>query len=257
MDNVKIMDTNESNIFEFGMCGYKNLKQEGYKNKVEWTKQRFAEGMKYKILFLEKLGAVGGIEYIPGEFAWRPVNAKKYLFIHCIYIMKKDYKAKGYGEQLLNECIKDAKEENKSGVAVISRKGAWMASKDLFIKNGFEVVDESIPDFELLALKFDNFAESPKFLAGWDKVLDEYKKGLTIFKSDQCPYTTKAINEISETAIKEYKITPVIVESKTALEAQNSPCAFGTFCIVYDGKIVADHPISNTRFKNIMNKILN
>ena len=39
-------------------------------------------------------------------------------------------------------------------------------------------------------------------------------------------------------------------------EAQNSPCAFGTFCILYNGKAIAYHPISNTRFTNIMNKIL-
>jgi hypothetical protein len=38
-------------------------------------------------------------------------------------------------------------------------------------------------------------------------------------------------------------------------EAQNSPCAFGTFCIVFNGKIIAEHPISNGRFTNIMNKI--
>ncbi|MCK4802457.1 YoaP domain-containing protein, partial [bacterium] len=39
-------------------------------------------------------------------------------------------------------------------------------------------------------------------------------------------------------------------------EAQNSPCPFGTFCIVYNGKVIAHHPVSNTRFVNIMNKIL-
>ncbi|MEZ5335661.1 MAG: YoaP domain-containing protein [Methanolobus sp.] len=36
--------------------------------------------------------------------------------------------------------------------------------------------------------------------------------------------------------------------------AQNSPCSFGTFCIIYNGEIISHHPISNTRFMNIMNK---
>ena len=108
-----------------------------------------------------------------------------------------------------------------------------------------------------MTLKFNDSVNSPKFKSGWHEILNKFNEGLTIFTSDQCPYTTKAINEISETAKNEYGIIPKIVESKSAEEAQNTPCAFGTFCIVYEGKIVADHPVSNTRFKNILNKILN
>jgi hypothetical protein len=33
------------------------------------------------------------------------------------------------------------------------------------------------------------------------------------------------------------------------------PCPFGVFCILYKGKIIAHHPISNTRFINIFSKI--
>ncbi len=39
---------------------------------------------------------------------------------------------------------------------------------------------------------------------------------------------------------------------KNCEEAQNSPCTFGTFCIIYNGKIIAGHPINNKRFINIM-----
>ncbi|NOR47352.1 MAG: GNAT family N-acetyltransferase, partial [Methanosarcinaceae archaeon] len=35
---------------------------------------------------------------------------------------------------------------------------------------------------------------------------------------------------------------------------QHSPCAFGIFCIIYNGEIISHHPISNTRFENIMKK---
>jgi L-amino acid N-acyltransferase YncA len=257
MEKVKIIDTNENNIHKYGMCGYKNLKQEGYRRKVEWIKNRYAEGMKYKILYSEQDGAVGGIEYIPGENAWRPVKAENYLFIHCIFIMKKNYKEKGYGELLLKECINDVKNQNMYGIAVVTRKGTWMAGKELFEKYGFETVDKAPPDFELLTLKFNKSVTSPKFTNDWQKKLADFNDGLTIFTSDQCPYTTKAIDEISQTAINEYGIKPKIIENKNAKEAQNSPCAFGIFCIVYEGKVVAEHPISNTRFKNIMNKILN
>ena len=66
----------------------------------------------------------------------------------------------------------------------------------------------------------------------------------------------KPVREISETAEKAYSIKPKVVEMTNCEDAQNSPCAFGSFCIVYNGKLVAASPISNTRFKNIMNKEL-
>ena len=31
---------------------------------------------------------------------------------------------------------------------------------------------------------------------------------------------------------------------------------FGSFCLIYNGKIISHHPISNTRFMNIMKKEL-
>jgi hypothetical protein len=43
-----------------------------------------------------------------------------------------------------------------------------------------------------------------------------------------------------------------LIETNEAEEAQNTPCAFGTFCIVYKDKVSSCHPVSSTRFKNIM-----
>ncbi len=75
------------------------------------------------------------IEYILGEYCWRPVEASGYVFIHCIFVgFKRAYKGKGYGSLLLDECLKDSKEENTYGVAVVTRKGTFMAGKDLFLK---------------------------------------------------------------------------------------------------------------------------
>lgn len=257
IEDMKIIDANADNIREYGMCGYKNIKQEGYKRKVEWLTQRFAEGMKYKVLYAEKKGAVGAIEYVPGEYAWRPVDAGGYLVIHCIFIIPRPYKEKGYGSLLLEACWQDAQKEHKHGVAVVTRKGTWMAGKGLFVKNGFKVVDKAPPDFELLVKKIDRNALSPTFKGDWEKRLSRYGSGLVIVTSDQCPYTAKAIKEISDTAVENYDIKPTIVAQKDSRDAQdNSPCAFGTFCLLYRGKLIADHPISKTRFKNIMTKLL-
>lgn len=43
-----------------------------------------------------------------------------------------------------------------------------------------------------------------------------------------------------------------LIELDDAESAQRSPCAFGTFCIINNGVVLSHHPISNTRFENIM-----
>jgi GNAT superfamily N-acetyltransferase len=257
MDKISIIDMTPDNIGMYGVCSYKDTRQEGFWRKIEWMKARQAEGLRVKTLYSEAGKTQGMIEYIPGEYCWRPVIAPGYMFIHCIFVgFKKDYKGKGYGTQLLNECIGDARKANMHGVAVVARDGTWMAKKEFFLKNGFAVVDTAPPDFQLLALRFDDGAPVPCFAADLDKKPASYGDGLTILRSDQCPTLAKSVREISETAEKVYGIRPRIVELNDCKAAQASPCPFGTFCIIYDGKIVAHAPISNTRFKNIMNKVM-
>jgi GNAT superfamily N-acetyltransferase len=256
MSEVKIVDINLNNVTGFGLCGYKNVKQEGYKRKTDWLKKRFKQGMKVKILDSPEDGAVGMIEYVPGEYAWRPVEASGYIFIHCIFVVFKKLKGKGYGSALVEECLKDAKSRKMHGVAVVTRKGTWMAGKELFVKLGFEVVDTAPPDFELLAKKFKKSAPSPRFKGDWDRRLHKYSKGLTIIRSDQCPYVAKSTSEILETAEYTYGIKPKVIDLKDSKQAQNAPSPFGIFNILLNGKLVADHPISNTRFINIMKKEL-
>jgi hypothetical protein len=40
----------------------------------------------------------------------------------------------------------------------------------------------------------------------------------------------------------------------SAKKAQQAPSGYGVYSLVYDGKLLADHYISNTRFKNIITK---
>jgi GNAT superfamily N-acetyltransferase len=256
MEGINVIDAGVDEVLKYGICGYKNTQTPGFLEKVEWLKKRFAEGMKVKLLYSEKERLQGMIEYIPGEYAWRPVAAKGYMFIHCIFVgFKKIYQGRGYGSMLLDECIKDSKKIGLNGVAVVTRRGPFMADKRLFIKKGFKVTDKRQPDFELLVFKFDSGAADPKFLSDLDKNTSDYGDGLVIIRADQCPYTVKNVNEITATAENRFGIKAKVVELKSCEEAQRMPCSFGVFCILYNGKIIAHHPISNTRFINIFNKI--
>jgi len=62
-------------------------------------------------------------------------------------------------------------------------------------------------------------------------------------------------NAILESA-GQLNIKTNLVDLKNAIEAQNTPCAFGSFCLINNGKIISHHPISNGRFLNIMKKEL-
>jgi len=256
-ESIHMIDTRSDNIHDYGVCGYKSMNRPGYPEKVAWLNNRFQEGLKLKTLYSEQDGTQGMIEYIPGDLCWRPVDSVGYMFIHCLFVgFKKAYKDKGYATRLLNECIGDAKKEKLHGVAVVTRMGPFMADKEIFLKNGFEVTDQAPSDFELLALKFNQKSPSPKFRGDREKKQHHFGKGLTIIRADQCPYTVKNVNEICESAEKDCNIKAKVITFKNHKEAQNSPCAFGTFGMIYDGKLIAEHPISSTRFKNIINKIL-
>jgi N-acetylglutamate synthase-like GNAT family acetyltransferase len=255
MTDVEIIDLNPDNISDYGVCGYKNVKKHlELRQKIEWFTKYYPKGLRIKALVSKQGGYQGMLEYIPGEYAHRPVDAEGYLFIHCIFVgFKKEFKGKGYGSALINECIKDAQNSNMQGVAVVTRRGSFMANKDIFIKKGFMVSDTAAPDFELLTIKFDQTAANPKFRT-LNKQLKKYEKGLFILRSVQCPYTKKNVNAILESVKAKFNLEANVINLQDANAVQQSPCAFGTFCIVYNGKILSHHPISNTRFINIMKK---
>jgi len=252
MENISIIETTIDNIHEHGVCGYKNPQKEGFPEKLGWLTRRFSEGLKIKTLYSEKDGAQGMIEYIPGKYCWRPVTAADYMFIHCIFVgFRRNYKNKGYASLMLAECENDAKKQKLKGVAVVTRKGSFIAGSEIFIKHGYVSVDTAKPDFELLVKKFAQNASDPKF----NIKPHNHTKGLTIIRADQCPYTVKNVKEICETAEEDYKIKVNVVNLSNHQEAQNCPSPFGTFCMIYNGTVVADSPISKGRFINIMNKI--
>ena len=250
-NDVKVIDLTPENIANYGVCGYKNVaKHLELRRKIEWFNEYYPKGLRIKIIFSETGGCQGMLEYIPGEYAHRPVDAAKYMFIHCIFVgFKNEYKGKGYASLLIDECIKDSRVQGMKGVAVVTRKGPFMAKKDIFEKKGFVMVDRAKPDFELMVLKFDQKAINPKFKK---MSLEGYQKGLTIIRSPQCPYSVKNVEEIMQTA-KQKNIEAELIDLKDSSSVQTSPCAFGTFCIINDGVILSHHPISNTRFENIIN----
>ena len=258
MEDIKIINLTPENIAEYGVCGYKDVKKHiELRKKIEWFKEYYPKGLRMKVVFSQKGGYQGMLEYIPGKYAHRPVVADGYLFIHCVFVgFKNEFKRRGLASVLLDECITEAKDLKMLGVAVVTRKGPFMVHNNIFLKKGFQIVDNAKPDFDLLVLKFDIKSKDPGFKKNREEHLKAHENGLTIMRSAQCPYTEKNVNAIIESA-KKMKLKTKLVDLTDANAVQNTPCAFGSFCLIYNGKIISHHPISNTRFENIMKNEIN
>lgn len=248
--SFQIIALTPENIAEYGVCGYKDvIKHLELRRKIDWFCKYYPLGLRIKALITDTGEYQGMLEYIPGEYAHRPVNAAGYMFIHCIFVgFKNKFKGKGYASALLDECISEARLASMNGVAVVTRNGSFMAKKDIFLKKEFTQTDKTRPDFELLALKFDEKAANPTFK---ELSTEKYTAGLSILRSPQCPYSVKNVDAIMQTAMN-MKLNPSLIEIDDHISAQQSPCAFGTFCIIGNGKVLSHHPISNTRFENIV-----
>jgi len=228
-----------------------NPKHEHYGLKIDWLKRRFKEGLKIKLLQMENDQKIAGfIEYIPGDYAWRAVDAKKYLFIHCLWVYPNKNKNKGLGSVLVDEVIKDAKKQKMNGVAVAASDGSFMAKKDLFIKNGFDLVEEK-DGFQLLVKNFSKKPTLPRFTND-ENVLKKYQ-GWNIIYSKQCPWVARFIEE-AKPIVKKQGLKINFHEITSPKEAQNAPSIYSVFNLIKDGKLLADRYISTTRFLNILKK---
>lgn len=234
-------------------CGVKNPQHPGRCGKNAWLKKQFALGLRSKIVTTPDQRQCGLIEYIPGEYAWRGVDAKGYMFIHCIWTWLKAYQNRGLARMMIEACEQDA--EGMKGVAVVTREKPWLAGPAVFLANGYRVVEKAAPDYQLLVKRFDTAASLPKFKGEWERKLERYGEGLTIVRSAQCPHIHKFASEIEQSAREEFGLDPQVVTIETYKDAQNAPTPYAVFAIIHDGRLLADHQISRTRFRNLMKKV--
>src|SRR3974390_632353 len=250
----RIIEVEAANFDALPCCGIKDVTHAGRQEKRCWLQTNAKFGARAKVLMAESDEPRGYIEYLPGEYAWRGVDAAGYMFIQCIWIPKK-WQGRGHGSLLVKACLEDAKKSGSRGVAVMWREGPWRADRRLFLANRFRQADKAAPDYELLVKKFKSRAPDPAFRGEWEGKAGQYGEGLTLIRAAQCPHIAKFAAEIAETIQKKYRTKLKVVELQSARDAQNAPTPYAVFSLIYNGQLLADHPISRTRFQNIMNKL--
>ncbi len=213
-----------------------------------WMKDQFASGLTFK-----KLNVNGKvfIEYLPAEQAWCPVEAPGYLFIKC-YWVSGQHQGKGYASALLEECIRDARTQDKAGLAVLSspKKLPFLSDPKYLKRKGFQVCDTAKPHFELLYLPLKEDAPIPRFLPSCKEGIIQ-EKGYVLYYSDQCPYAEKYSLLAAEAAgmqgesIRLHKYTD-------GSQAREAPSPFTTYTLFYNGAFVTNEILSVTKFNKLL-----
>ncbi|MEJ2596089.1 MAG: GNAT family N-acetyltransferase [bacterium] len=206
--------------------------------------------MRIQLFYADDGRLAGFIEYVPGIYAWRPVHAIDYLFIHCLFIYPNRYRTSGAASALIAESVKYARSMNLKGVCTLTSDGPWMASAKVFTRNHFNRAT-SRGRFDLMVLKFNPNEADPE-LIDWERQLPAFS-GWHLFYSNQCPWHKKGI-EVLEKVADEKEMDLTIHHITSAEEAKKVPSGFGTFALVNNGKLIEDHYISERRFRTILEK---
>ena len=90
----------------------------GVEAKREWLADRLPEGHVFRKLD-EK--ATVFIEYAPLEKAWVPITGENYLYIYCLWVQGSP-KGHGYGRELMEYCINDARQQGRDGICMLGAK---------------------------------------------------------------------------------------------------------------------------------------
>lgn len=202
----------------------------GIEAKRKWLKERLNEGHIFRKLN-EK--ATVFIEYAPLETAWVPVVGDNYFYIYCLWV-NGDCKGKGYGKQLLEYCINEAKLKGRSGVCMLGakRQKLWLSDQSFAKKFGFKIVDSTDNGYELLALSFDG--TNPRFAESAKKEEIE-SNDLTIYYDFECPYIFDNIKKMKDYC-KANNIPASFIEVDSLQKAKELPCVFNNFGVFYKGK---------------------
>lgn len=249
MAEVMLEKVGPDNVSDCGIGCITNPKHQGHRPKVDWLKQQFDQGLRFLLFRGPKGKPLAFLEYVPGEYAWRPVDAKGWLFVHCLWVYPEGQTVGGLGGRLIQACINEAKRAGARGVAAIVSDGPWMVGKQVFLNNGFELVSES-DRFQLVMKRLED-GPAPRFRElspKWRKY-----RGLHIVYCAQCPYLLKSVNDLQAMSAG-HGIKAKVTVLKSATEAQAAPSYYGVFSLLWNGRLLSDHYVSRGRFKNLLKK---
>jgi ribosomal protein S18 acetylase RimI-like enzyme len=218
----------------------------GVAEKKDWLKGRLSEGHVFRKL--NEKGKVF-IEYAPLETAWVPVIGENFHYIYCLWV-SGSFKGKGYGRELIEYCINDAKAQGKSGVCLISsaKKKPFLSDKKFMERFGFVTVDTIGDEYILMALSFDG--TTPRFTENAKRQRID-GDNLTIYYGPQCPYIPDCIAQI-DNYCKASGIPLTLIAVDSLDKAKSVPCVFNNWAVFYHGKFETVHILNEGYLKKML-----
>lgn len=213
--------------------------------KKEWMKQRLDEGL---VFYRSAERGKCFIEYIPAENAWVPIEAEGYIYISCMWIAGS-MKGHGYSNDLLSECIRDARSQGRDGLCILSaegRKREFLADSKYMAHKGFMAADVSDCGISLMYLPLGPGAAPPKFKACARHPRVE-EIGFTLYYTDQCPFTCYWVPRVQEAA-RTHDVPLKVIHITSREEAQNVPAPVTNYALFRNGTFVTQAIQSDKKF---------
>jgi ribosomal protein S18 acetylase RimI-like enzyme len=217
-------------------CAFSDKKcAEGYQKKKAWLKTEFKNGYTFR-----KLDARGKvfIEYVPIEYSWLPIDGQNFMVINCFWVSGQ-FKGKGYGKALLNQCKKDA--AKMDGIIAVSsdKKRPFMSDPKFLKKQGFEIIDEAPPFFKLWGYQTNPKANLPQFKSTAKAGACPKKTGIVAYYSDTCPFNDYYINQHLRQYAERKKVPLQIHHIKSQQEGHQMPIPWILSSIFYEGELIS------------------
>lgn len=246
MDYIKVTSDNIEK--EHICCAISNNNDVQVASKKAWLKEQFKAGL---VFWKSSERGKCFLEYIPAENAWNPIIADGYMYIDCLWVSGA-FKGHGYATDLLNACIKDAKENGKNGLCILSaaKKKPFLADPKFLKYKGFMVCDESDNGIQLWYLPFRENASIPKFKeCALHPHIDE--QGYVLYYTNQCPFNAKYVPIIEKIA-KERAIPFKAVHLQSKEDARNAPTPITTYALFFDGNYLTNEQMNEKRFLKLV-----
>jgi GNAT superfamily N-acetyltransferase len=166
--------------------------QPGIRQKEWWRYHHVHRGLRTLVAY-EGPRAVGHVEFMPIEYAPRPVSGHNLAFINCLYVTP-EARGRGVGAGLL-EAAEHEVRERADGMAVLARWAGPVLPARFFIETGYQPIGSR--QGEALLNKPFRRAASPHFLPV--RVLPRQSEGripVDFFHCPQCPYSGWVLHQL-------------------------------------------------------------
>jgi hypothetical protein len=203
----------------------------------DWLLDRFEEGM---VIIKLDTPKDAFIEFVPAEFAWKPIYAPGYTLINHVYV------AEDGPEQWLKSELLQTAETNCSktnGMVIMLENEVFNKDRDFFIQRGY-LEHAHIPGFTMLVKRFKTEIPAPAFSIPISETKSSRNlHGIKISYADQSAFVNYYIHEM-KVIFEDMGFNVELHRVQTPEQARGSGSPYGTFGVFMDGHFLT-HKLLN------------